>query len=453
MKVKDFVQKYIIHNIGIKLISLAIAFILWIVFTNAEDPMQTYMVSCQVEVLHEEEFKEQNRYVQVNGTDDLSSLTLDVYLRARKSVVDVLKTRNVSTYLSVYIDLYEIDSDDPNRLLIHYEITDSSVKADLYTYRNKSYYSIQVEDNVSVEIPVQYEITGTPEDGYMYVTDDPQITVTPKTITLEGPENLVSQVSYAYISVNLNGVSANVSKIGDLVLKDENGETVSDTNGQLTMSSTEASVFVPIYAYKEVHLQPRLTGSVQEGYEYANDIVVDTDTVSIYGQANVISDITSISLPEIDLSTITGDYTVTYQIQTVLDDLYGENEVFLMDGSPTSVTVSLTVEKQEEKVITVDTSSILVTGLDEQQYTYSFSTDTIDITVYGLPELVESFTGENMVVILRLKSSDLSAGAHTVQLDVTGTGDVKVRDVSATIILYSVTSNTSTYSTYSTTTE
>ena len=148
---KKFVQKWILHNLHYKIIALVIAIFVWILFTNSNDPITTYSFDTQVNVLHQEEYEEQGRYVEIEGTDDFSTLSVEVYVRARRSVGETLRNRAVSSFLNVYVDLFELESSDSNRLILHYEFSDSSVNAELYSIRNRSYLTVDVEENITIE--------------------------------------------------------------------------------------------------------------------------------------------------------------------------------------------------------------------------------------------------------------------------------------------------------------
>ena len=431
---KQFFKKWILHNLHFKIIALIVAVFVWILFTNTNDPITTYSFDAPVTVLHQEEYEEQGRYVEIEGSDDFSALSVEVYVRARRSVGETLRNRAVSSFINVYVDLFELESTDSNRLILHYEFADSSINAELYSIRNRSYLSVEVEENITVEIPVEYTITGTPANGYMYVLDDLDIVVTPSTISLTGPANQLEAIDHAQITVSVSEASANVNKTGRLVLQDENGASVSYSRDVIWSSVSEASVFIPIYTYKTVTLQPYLVGSAPSGYEYLKDIDLDVDQISIYGPESVVNKIQSISLPSIQMSEVTGPYEETFTLQTVLNDLYGTDVVRLMDGEPKTVTVTFSVEQQVEKVITIATDSIIVSGLgDDLQLT--FSSEFIDITLYGLQSEMDAFNESNLTVTLRLTNINKTVGTHTVALEVGGLGDLQYQAVTTQIVL------------------
>ena len=241
---KKFIQKWILHNLIYKIIALAIAFVVWVTFTYSDDPIKTYSVEAAVTVLHADEYAAQGRYIAINGTDDFTNMKEIVFLRGRSSVLDILRNKAVSSYMNVYVDLYELESDE-NRLLIHYEMLDPSINAELYSIRNKSYYEVEVEESVSKDIPVKYVIIGKPAEGYMFFEDDPEIMVSPSSITISGPEKQVEDIASAQVTVNVANASANVNKTGILVLQNTNGEPVTYSRDVIWASISEAAVFVP----------------------------------------------------------------------------------------------------------------------------------------------------------------------------------------------------------------
>jgi len=429
---KNFIKKYILNNFWLKVLSLIVAVIVWVAYTNINDPLTTQVYVVKLDVENAEEYEEQNRYIEIEGTDDYSDLTVNCYVRARTSVIDKLKSRSTSTFLKAYIDLYEIDPDDPNRLMIHYEITDSSLNAEIITLRNKSYVTVDIEDNVTKEISIEYEITGEPAEGYMYLKDDEDIRVTPQVVTLTGPSGLVEAVDHAYVKVSIEGASANENEVGSIKLIDADGNTLNYSQDVVTRSVNEVSVFVPIYTYKTIALQPYLTGKAQDGYEYASNIQLDVTEIEVYGPESTLNKINSLGLPEINLSEITGEYSQRYNLQTVLNSNYGKDTVRLMDSSAKYVTVTLSVLEQEELTLSIKTSDIIVSGLGSD-YEISFDESSVTVKLRGLPANVEGFDTSQVKLYLRFSAGTITTGKQSVTLSVTGTGKLTADTVTCNV--------------------
>ena len=76
---KEFFHKWVTQNLGLKILSLVIAILLWFIFTNLEDPLQTAYYEVPVEVQHLSEYREQNRFIEVEGEQNLDNLVVNVY--------------------------------------------------------------------------------------------------------------------------------------------------------------------------------------------------------------------------------------------------------------------------------------------------------------------------------------------------------------------------------------
>ena len=153
---KERIKAWVTHNLLYKIIALVIAVLLWLTFSVSEDPMGTEDFTIPVTVEHLEEFRNQNHYIELDGEEDLSNLKLQVYIKARKSVLEVLKTKDAASFMRAYVDVYELEDSTVNRLMIHYEITDLSYinKFQFNELRNKSYYEVNIDESISFYILV-----------------------------------------------------------------------------------------------------------------------------------------------------------------------------------------------------------------------------------------------------------------------------------------------------------
>ena len=226
----------------------------------------------------------------------------------------------------------------------------------------------------------------------MFLVGDEEIQISPETITITGPSTQLEEVAYGKVRARVSGATANVNSTNDIVLYNSNDEVIDNTSGAITKSVEEASVFVPIYMIKTVELKaPQLEGSVPNGYEYASDLAVSVDQIEIYGQESVLNRIEEITLPSIDLSEITSDYSETLDLNEVLQALYPDNEVRLTENSASEVQVTFSVQRQQTRQISVPTSRITVSGASGE-WTEAFTGNTLQFTVVGLAEKVEALT-------------------------------------------------------------
>ncbi len=421
---KNLLKKWFTHNLLLKIAALVIALLLWFIFYSEADPITQGTFRVNVEVQHLDEFLSDGHYVSLEDEEDISQLQLDVVLSARSSVLEQLRDLEVSSFIHVYVDLYELEGSTSNRLMIHYEMLPGIYynRFNFVELRNQSYYIVTVDDSSTKEIEVQYEISGMPEDGYMFLVGDEEIQISPETIIITGPSTQLEEVAYGKVRARVSGATANVNSTNDIVLYNSNDEVIDNTSGAITKSVEEASVFVPIYMIKTVELKaPQLEGSVPNGYEYASDLAVSVDQIEIYGQESVLNRIEEITLPSIDLSEITSDYSETLDLNEVLQALYPDNEVRLTENSASEVQVTFSVQRQQTRQISVPTSRITVSGATGE-WTEAFTGNTLQFTVVGLAEKVEALDPNQLTLTVRLKESDFIAGKHNVDVAVTGLG-------------------------------
>lgn len=421
---KNLLKKWFTHNLLLKIAALVIALLLWFIFYSEADPITQGTFRVNVEVQHLDEFLSDGHYVSLEDEEDISQLQLDVVLSARSSVLEQLRDLEVSSFIHVYVDLYELEGSTSNRLMIHYEMLPGIYynRFNFVELRNQSYYIVTVDDSSTKEIEVQYEISGMPEDGYMFLVGDEEIQISPETITITGPSTQLEEVAYGKVRARVSGATANVNSTNDIVLYNSNDEVIDNTSGAITKSVEEASVFVPIYMIKTVELKaPQLEGSVPNGYEYASDLAVSVDQIEIYGQESVLNRIEEITLPSIDLSEITSDYSETLDLNEVLQALYPDNEVRLTENSASEVQLTFSVQRQQTRQISVPTSRITVSGASGE-WTEAFTANTLQFTVVGLAEKVEALDPNQLTLTVRLKESDFIAGKHNVDVAVTGLG-------------------------------
>ena len=62
---KDFIQKYIFNNIGIKLLALVTAIVVWVAIVNIEDPYKERTFNVQVDTINEDALSSVNKVYEI----------------------------------------------------------------------------------------------------------------------------------------------------------------------------------------------------------------------------------------------------------------------------------------------------------------------------------------------------------------------------------------------------
>ncbi len=327
-------KKKIFHNWGLKLTSLLLAFVLWFLAVQINDPKDTVTFSgISVKLTNTDLLEEENKVYEIMDNTD----TVRVTIRAPKSVTKDLRASDIVAVADVS------KLTDINTIAISYSIQGVSstsydaIRGDHDTVR------LNVEDRASKWIRVLSQTVGEVADGYLVMNssaDQTQINVT-------GPESAVSKISYAGVEVDVSGATNSMSLSVEPRLYDAEGNLLELSGVNTNVNSIHMTV--EVLAVKEVPVKLAVTGNPAEGYLATGQVECDIENVRIAGPATVIAGINSISIPAelLDITGATGNVVNTINIKDYLKD-----NVRLADNSFSGrVTVTVYVEPIVDRTI------------------------------------------------------------------------------------------------------
>lgn len=210
-----------------------------------------------------------------------------------------------------------------------------------------------MDELVETRVPVEPVLTNY-STGSEYMLGD--FLCSMKEITVSGPAREVEKVVKARAIVDMENkvISDSFSATVTPVLCDENNHSVSSDS--LRFNADTVTVTVPVYLFKTVDL----TVTYKHGYFNDRNVSLEIEpaSVRIYGDPAQIAKIHSISLVEIDETTVTGDLLSNYNIPL-------PNGVTAADGSQTAKVVLTHIGTT---VRTVTVRDISVTGGERLNY-------------------------------------------------------------------------------------
>ncbi|NLA86352.1 MAG: hypothetical protein GX847_03525 [Clostridiales bacterium] len=240
-------------------------------------------------------------------------------------------------------------------------------------------------------------------------------------ITVSGPQDVVSNISYALVTLQRENISKTVVEQRTFTLIDENGhEVVSD---KLTFSQDTVNVEIPVNMVKEIPLKVDLiygAGANSANTSYA----ISPATISLSGDAEKLDEINHLPIGTIDTTKFLNGKELVFPI--VLP-----NETKNLTGV-TEATVTVTISGLESTHVT--TSNIAVTN-ETAGYSAEVITKSIDILLRGTPKDIEKITpdkkGDTDVPVSYRVVADLSdlgdtEGTYSVLAKVYVDGDVDV---------------------------
>ncbi len=393
-------MKHLVNNPGLKILSVLLSVVLWMVVVKMADPDFTKTFSVPVEILNKEVIRTMGKVPDIVGDTDIAVF----YISGPRSYVEDMDSDD----FSVTADLSQVDlSQDGETKLVPIEITAKKNEKHIDIIRKTVNMQITLEDLSEQKFVISPETTGTPAEGCA-IGD---VEVIPNLLQVSGPESVVSRINRVSASINVDGISSDVTDSVKPVLYDENGEVISSE--LLEMNQNVVTIRASILGTKSVPVRCQVSGAPAEGYEYRG-VELTPETVLIKGEAALLNGINSIDIPE-DVINIEGEKE---DIETTVDitPYLGDGGISLVDDTANQVVVKVLIEQKESKVFHLPVDSIKINGLS-QDYKLSFSGSTVAITVRALKEYMDTL--QNGSIKAELDVAELEPGTHTLPLDVT----------------------------------
>lgn len=333
-KVKMFLQKWIINNIGFKILALVFAFVLWLVITNTTDPVTTRTISgIPVEIVNEQLVMDGSHvYTVVSGS------TATVVVSGNRSIVGNL---TVSDFTAT-ADFAELSI--TNAVPIHIELTGEKARyASSVTITQKTNSMIiSIEEMAQLSLTVEVQFTGeAPED--MIVED---AVCSPAQVTFHAPESVIKEADKAVVQINYSEFSGDTILYKDVTVYDRDGGTMQlDEENYLDPPSVAVKITTNRIKNVPIHLDP--SGAVADGYQLT-DVIFSKNSISIRGDAETLNAISEIVLPS-ELLNIQGakeDVSVTVDVSNYLP------QGVTVYGDTGTVTVTAVIAKTEEETTT-----------------------------------------------------------------------------------------------------
>lgn len=373
------------NNFWWKLLSVALAFLLWLVVVNVEDPLTTRVFyDIPVNKLNVEIIEQNKKAIEY-----LDGETVTVKVKGKRSIVDRMSSSDINAYADLerksITGAIDIEIEVPESLSV--------------MEKEPTMMMIELESIVTVQKEVQPYMEGEPGEGYIYL--DP--VVTPNNIEVEGPESKIALIKSVLVPVKIGGVTRDVTLYGSPQIIDESNNVIKD----LKISANQVQIQVPIEKVKVVNLKEIIDRTTAEGYELIS-LTLSQDKLKIRGKANVIDTTDALTISGLDLSALTEDTILSVNVISLLTSGLNVYE------DVNTIEIFIDVEPIVEKSFIVTHDDINVRRLaDDLTFSY-VDEESYTITFKGIAAKLEEIDIERLSPSISL--SDLDEGIHEAEL-------------------------------------
>ena len=340
-------RKKIFHNWGLKLGSLVLAYLLWLLVKQFGDPVETATFrGIPVTLTNTELLDEQNKVYQVLDNTD----TVTVTVRAPGSIIDHLKESDIVAIADMS-KLTEI-----NTIAITFSVQNGDTVDNIRG--NPDVLRLNVENRSTKPVNVNYSIVGEVADGYMVAgvqQDQNRIQVT-------GPESEVLKIRSANLEIDVSGATSDVSANVDIRLYDAEGNLLNLPS--VTKSVNSVRLKVEVLATKEVPVILNYTGLPADGFLTTGVVQCDPSTVMVAGTLSDLNNVSAITIPaeNLDITGATGNVVKSIDIRSLVT----ASGVRLADSSFNgSVTTTVYIEPEVERTLEISPGNIRIFNVPE----------------------------------------------------------------------------------------
>lgn len=338
-------KKKIFRNWALKLASLLLAFILWFLVIQIDDPSDSTTFSNVPVTLKSTDLLERENkvYEVLDGTDSIR-----VTVRAPRSVISSLR----ATDIVAEADMSRLT--EVNTIAINLSVPNADVDS---ITANPDVLRLSVEERATKWILVQYDTAGDVAEGFMVSKASPDQTM----IEVTGPQSAVERISYAGIEIDVSGAKTDLSANVEALLYDAEGNLLDLPS--VTKNVNYIHMVVEVLAVKEVPVEVNTMGVPAEGYLATGVVESSPATVRIAGTSSALASVSRITIPEEEMN-ITGENADMVNIINIRE--YLPSGVRLADsGFNGRVTATVYIEPEFSKVFEVRESNITVTNVPE----------------------------------------------------------------------------------------
>jgi YbbR domain-containing protein len=194
-------KEMIFKDFGWKLLSIAIATILWFMVINIDQPVDTRTYSRPLSIENMSVLTDKG--LTIGNLEELKTTKVNVKVKAQRTALDRLSQN--PEWISAVADLSELTSVN-NGDIISLPVAVSIQGGNTYGISSKSPAAVEIHIEImdSRELPVEVKLNGTLEDG-TYLSEP---LLSAETVRVTGPASLVNTIVSVRFSLIPNALSA-----------------------------------------------------------------------------------------------------------------------------------------------------------------------------------------------------------------------------------------------------
>lgn len=313
-------KKNMINKFTLKVLSLIIAILIWLLVRNVDDPIVVrtfYEIPVSIE---NASYLAENLEIPllVDGKD-----TVKVRVKGARSVVSKLKKEDIKAVA----DMTQIISKDTTPIMVPVEVTGTGISDSDITVRPRN-IQVDIEKQKSVEKTIAVSTGDTQPDKDYEIGN---LKANPEKVTISGPETIINKIDKVVALIDVTGrKESNIEIKSQLKIYDKNLDELSPKQLEYLnikeISDNTIRIQAQFWKVKQnVKIKAEYSGEPKRGYE-VDSINLVPDTISVAGTDEALKkleqegNILEIPGKYIDVTDKTGDFEQNIDLSELLPE-------------------------------------------------------------------------------------------------------------------------------------
>ncbi|MBO5489668.1 MAG: hypothetical protein J5972_07180 [Eubacterium sp.] len=400
----------IMENIGLKVLSIIVAFLFWIIIVNITDPtISKKFYHLPVEILNENVITSANQVYEIESGDHV-----DIIVRGKRSFIEKLSDSD----FEATADLSELSK--VNAVTVDIKLK-KNVDSEYEIDADNAVLKVKLEKRETRKFKVEVESSGTVGENY----ELGEMTAKPNIVEVSCGQSKFKKIDRVAVIVPLNGETEDFERSYMPVLYDKNGDIIDSAN--VTFSNDSITVSTQVMLTKEISVIVKPIGKPASGYR-----LLETDfkpeSIRVSGNADLLKKQNSITIPiQID--------NAKNPVEKEVDaSKYLPDGLFVV-GDSSTISVRCNVQKNGSRSFVLVGTDIAVKNLPTDCTMRFLNEDAkYGVILTGKDEILENVSATDLGAFIDLKG--YGQGQHSVDVQFQLPNGVKLKKkLTVTIVL------------------
>lgn len=398
-------------NIFLKVISVVVASLIWMLVTNTNNPIKTQLFSnVPINVVNQDSIADIGKVVELEGSG-----TVTLKVKEKRSVLERLSKTGTDFYVEA--DLENINA--MNTVPLTVTCSNPLVTWDEIDVSPSS-LKVTLEDKVEQAFMVSVSTTGTASNGFEVGSTE---ILQGKNIYIAGPESVMKIINQVVAPISVTGMNSDMTLASSLKVTDKNGSELTDSqmsnlefkdgNGAVITDGI-VQVKVDMWRVKtDIPIEVKTTGTPKFGYQVVGIETVPV-TITLAGTEKALETLGDkfTLLDKISVAGASENISQEIDVTNTLAEMEG---VKLITDADPNIIVEVQIEKSGDTILSIPLSSIDLINKPANMNLVFTPADKISIAVHALDQEADQLTAEDVKVSVDLKDCE-QEGNHEVAI-------------------------------------